>query len=643
MWPMIGRFGPHLLVGGACFVFILFAVHSVVIGSLVAIVEGWISPGLLAFGSFAWIWRNHFHNGQVDNWVYRIGKFGPQFSLVLCLLPLITAWSGKLVHWGTTYSAFGGWIPWSDAQSYYSGAVRFLEQGELGEWTSRRPLNALFLASRLGILDGGLSAALVFQALLGGLAIYWATRSVCRMYGVPAGLFFVGLNYAFFRVFSPTTQSDTLGLILGLLAIPPLLGALHGRSNSVLWLLGGAFVLSFGQVVRPGTVFLLPALVFCGFAFFAGGARRRIWTGIFVLTVVAAPFLLNKLCLQIYSSVGGMNSNFVYTFYGLTIGDDWKAAEEDLDSMDEFIRDGESWNEAAYRRAFENLNENPEVFVNTLVGNFLYSIKTLPLHIGDLLFRISVRRGGFSPISLLVFGFLTIVLFAPIMLLAFRRVRSRKFPKFWFWTVCLVAMVASFPIIIRDGSFRVLAATFPLFVVFGASILAPMAPEEKAEGQKDPSACWFSIGLAVALMLGVLIAPMLVSGSYRQLPEGVGANGEVILLPQERMMIEVRPDNDAKQKSIAAINRDRVVIWGESDFAHALRVGRLEFNKDFLGRKAPYTLVAGLDAVRLNPVYAVCDGPALVAPGEMISLELGDRNGQWFELKTMRVFGASGE
>jgi hypothetical protein len=616
------RWVAHVWIASACILLLLAATYVAPLAGVLAWVEGWIAPALLTCASVLW-WRQR--KGLPHRLECR-GRWGLWLTLTLSLFPLIAAWSGQQQHGITSYAAIGGWMPWSDAGKYYSGAVLFLDTGQLDPWACRRPFNALLLAIRLALSGGDLQGALILQSLLGGLALWLAAREIGRLFGQAASLFFLGLCYAFFRVFAPTTLSECLGLTLGLLAIPALLRAVYGQHRRLAWLLGACAVLSMGQMVRPGTVLLLPAII--AWATFSL-ARRNIKQGLIIaillVSACAIPVLGNKLSLRLYSADDGIaNANFVYTFYGFTQGLNWKEAETELLGRSHEIHEGETWHEAAYRFSFEALREKPTVFVLSLCGNGLHAAITLPQHLMDLLFRTSIRTSA-SKGTLLLFAGLTLVLFAPVGITTWSHLRARSFPHGWFWALCVTGIVATIPIIIRDGGIRVFAATFPLICTLGAALFAPPKQTLKLDRRKSVRSSGACIGIAIALLLTALILPGIIA-SRRSPTE----QSRVQLDAKYRIVIHVLPDGHATGSSIAARHRDRRILMNEQDFRRATRYQ--EMSEAVLNLKPPFSLVMGLEQGLRVPIYGFIEGLPAISAKDSIQLERGEQALNWVRL-----------
>ena len=186
----------------------------------------------------------------------------------LCLLVLLINWSNG----GTQdVSAVGGVLPYSDAMGYFEGAERLLYEGQLTQWTERRPLNAMFFAARLLLAGGNFYGALVIQAALAAIALFLATSAVFQTHGKATALTFFAICFAFVSCCLHRTLSEPLGISLGLLAF-----ALHwsGLANKNLAQYAcGLFVLSLALLTRAGAMFAIPASALFAIFFFPGNGE----------------------------------------------------------------------------------------------------------------------------------------------------------------------------------------------------------------------------------------------------------------------------------------------------------------------------------------------------------------------------------
>ena len=422
------------------------------------------------------------------------------------------------------------------------------------------------------------------------------------MFGPVGALYFLGLSYGFFRVFAPSTLSDTWGLILGLLAVAPLLEGVYRRSLVPFAM--ACLIISVGQMVRPGTIFILPALGLWGMYTLKKEWTGRLVTAGVIIGAMALPVLVNKACLLYGPDDAESNENFLLTFYGLTIGTNWKEAEAAIDSTKFELREVETRNDAVYRRAFENIKKSPGTFLGTLVYNLGFSLVTLPLHVGDMLFAMSIRPGGFSAPLLAVFGSFCIILFVPVIRESWYRLRQRDLVEGLFWSGAILAMVATFPIIIRDGSFRVLAATYPVFLLFICALLSGRRIESsKTEGDETWRVSTLIVGVLLVLVAGGPFVARLMRGDGNMIQAD---QGTVVAVRNEIMAVNVVQARKRPQ-SIAQSLKNRTTTWEVDRFRHACKFGRLEFSDSFAEREPPFAVVLALNYSTGDKRYLVLD------------------------------------
>lgn len=575
---------------------LILAFYLAWVGRLLGHVESLVAPLALIAANIIW-WSQ---KGGRD-WVHLVPRkwqggirlpalSGLWLCLFLGLLPLVALWSGHYINWFTVYANFLG-QPRSDSLGYLTGALVFIEGRELTEFPSRRPINALLLGVRYVMAGGRLEIAMVIQALMNGAALYLGVRAVREKFGWVGALYFFVLCYGFLRVFVPTTLSESLGLTLGLVAIPLLIDGVYRNSR---WgLFGAATMLSVAQMVRPGVLFILPALLLWALLRFRKGwGTLARGTGI-VIAGLLIGVLANQICDRWTDDSGQAHSNLSYTFYGLTIGGNWHdALVEITEHSDELVREGETTDEAMFRLGFKNLVTQPQVFAGTICRNMGYALLRIPLDIGDMIFGISVRQGGFSALSLIVMGLLCLVFFFPILQRGLCRIRTRDFPQGIFWLIIWLSMLAAFPLVIRDGATRVLAATFPLFGVFLAAVMSNGRTENRGEHRLSFP------GKASLVCMGVLFVTLALGPYWArwkwQNPVSLSAEGEEILLHRKEMIASiVKGDDEIKPRSIAEAFRTRTFLWSRDDYAHSFLAGRLEPEDDLRSLEPPFTLITG--------------------------------------------------
>jgi hypothetical protein len=218
----------------------------------------------------------------------------------------------------------GGMLPYSDAQSYVSDALRLLSGRTLSVFSSRRPLFATYLAGLLAVADLDLRIVLALLTAVGVAAIGVAVSEVRRTVGWGAAGFLLLCLFMFYRRYIGATLSEHLGLAFGCLAFALIWRA--AAAARVGPFLAGLFLLTLGLNARAGAFLVLPA--FAGWAAWdLRGPNRtapRILAG--SLAAVLLGFAVNSLVLQWVALPHAAHSNFGYVLYGLVHGGNWGLA-----------------------------------------------------------------------------------------------------------------------------------------------------------------------------------------------------------------------------------------------------------------------------------------------------------------------------
>ncbi len=109
-----------------------------------------------------------------------------------------------------------GLLPFSDAASYYSDALRVTEGFRFSAFSGRRPLFPALLAVLLAVTGRNLVVSLAILGVLIGLACYLAAREMQRSIGIWPALLFLLVLFLFYRRFAGATMTENLGLPLGI-------------------------------------------------------------------------------------------------------------------------------------------------------------------------------------------------------------------------------------------------------------------------------------------------------------------------------------------------------------------------------------------------------------------------------------------
>ncbi len=247
------------------------------------------------------------------------GPLGTFLTFTLTLLLMAFSLDGLWRSGASEPFIIGGLLPFSDAASYYSDALRVIEGFRFSAFSARRPLFPALLTVLLAVTGQNLVISIaILGAVIAGM-IYLSARALNQTYGnLPAAVLIFTL-FLFYRRIGGTTMTENLGLPLGVAAFVVLWCA--ARDRNLIRVLLGVLLLTLALNARAGTFFVLPALIlWVGFAFKDG--RRFSWLAFgSTVLVVAAGFLLNMLVFKLIADPGGMVfSNFSYTLYGVVAG-----------------------------------------------------------------------------------------------------------------------------------------------------------------------------------------------------------------------------------------------------------------------------------------------------------------------------------
>jgi len=423
-------------------------------------------------------------------------------------LPVFHAWLGYPLFKGAdqeSYSALLGILPWSDAPAYYSGAGHLLQEGDLNDWNTRRPLNAILFAIRLWLSGGNFNTALLLQAALCAVASLGAASALAKTWGKKSGLLVGFCLWFYASTYLPTTLSETLGLTLGALAFTCLW---QGLKLSRLWvMLMGCFFYTVALNARSGTFFVVPLLIiWLGFAFKKEGQRYNWSASLLALITVLLAFLLNHSLALLYGDVanGGLQANFAHTLFGLVAGGKgWAYAHEVYanftGSEPEFARH-------LYQQSLELFLNKPWLLGLGLLKSGLGACKgmlniLLPTSVENIVLKSSLRVLG---------GLVLLALFWKAKTL------YRYYPKqLQFLLIALVGIAASSCVIWKDGGVRVFAASFPFIAAFSGLLL--VKPREHLEASSSSMfESYASIIVAGLLYLAAFIMPPFMTETQKE-------------------------------------------------------------------------------------------------------------------------------
>jgi hypothetical protein len=364
-------------------------------------------------------------------------------SLLLIGSQLVYVWSGEVLN----HFYIGGLLPHSDAANYYSGARRLLIEGDLTNWSSRRPMMTVYIAALLGITGFSLVKTISIMAAIAALGIALTSAALRKTEPPVVALWALLLMFLFYNGIAGTMLSENLGLALGCLAFVCLWAAAGNRR--LLMFLAGVFLMTLAQITRSGAVLVLPLLVFWGAFWIASDIRTRMIVIFGGCTVIFLGLSLNKMLLII----GGGNaeiafSNFSDTLYGLSVGSGWRQISLDYPDMAALSEPVRSQN--IYKLSFDNIINQPVVFIGSLLNN----LKTYV-----------ITGGGMNMVAGTKAWLLVQI---PSLLGIFWCFRFLEQPRYALLLIVIFGVLLSATIITEDGGLRVFAATVPFTAAIAA-------------------------------------------------------------------------------------------------------------------------------------------------------------------------------
>lgn len=463
------------------------------------------------------------------------------FLLIACQLVLV--WGSESL----SYFFMGGLLPNGDGSSYYKGARRLLLEGDLSEWSSRRPFMTAYLAFILAISKFSLSTTIAIITAITSISIALFSSVLRRSEPLAVVLWaFVLVFFFYFRLVG-TPLSENLGLTFGCLAFVFLWVAADEKRRSLFFI--GILFITLAQVTRSGAVFVLPALIIWGTFWLASRTRGRVATFFGACVAMILGILLNRFLLELGgagSTVGF--SNFSYTVYGLSVGKGgWYQIVKDYPEIVALTEPARS--QGIYALAFNNLINEPSKLIEALLRNlYLYTI----------------ANGG---LNIVTGGKAWVLVQIPTLIGVIWCVRHIKTPRYAMLLFALAGIIVSSLIVTEDGGLRVFAATIP----FSAAIAAVGLPIVKSNNSSSNLSYEFkkdvpvlvSLVLSAVVVLGVFLTITMVP-----LKSEFRSGEKVSCLPGARMLTITYP---ARTAIHLRVNEDEYSHYMPNKFADDFR------------------------------------------------------------------------
>ena len=543
---------------------------------LLAEIEPYFPPAILIFAAtgtgFAWaatlgIVPLKLHQRMERRLTHIWAWWGLPVILCLFLFSLSAGgWSGHIRPQDQNYQSLAGLIPHSDARAFFTDVYR---QAFWGEWDvlgSRRPVAEAFreltvFLARYSYID----TLLVQLGLIAG-ALFLASRTVARHYGIWAAIAFVGFIYITTRSFLYTTLSEPLALIWTLFSVVFLIEAfrLNSLSHALIALAG----LTFALATRTGSLLTVPFMMLWITISFATRPRARLWVFTLTCGVVLSVVVLNGLLGWLYAAQNvDPGANFAWTACGLSLGTDWTGCREAYESQLRLLPHERAQAMFLFAQTWKNMLENPIVFPAALAQNFWQYLKNMP----SFLFE------GYSPgyhVSS-AFARIAILVLLACLFLVHRSQSSRT--ERLFWSFLFISVFLSASIVLGGDGWRVLHVTHALIACFFAAGFA--APSVVVAGA-TPAWRWQTGATIIAAMTVLFfVIPALSHALAREFAvrsAAVSQSDQHIVLGGRHIAgFVVIPDHEDVPPSVPALHFSKFIelfrsSYWESDFGPIL-------------------------------------------------------------------------
>lgn len=440
-----------------------------------------------AFAGFILSWVLH-RTRQPEFGRQILAAFGKNWSLVsfLIIFSLLFATLGAThfsyhSHSGNGF-AIAGVLPYSDANGHYAHYTKYFYDGVMGDWVLRRPVAAFMGASIHWLAGNDPAIALLLRCLLVVCAMWASCAVMNKSYGVWCAIGCMALEYAYIWNYLNSFLTEPLGFFWGCTAAALWLQGL--REKRLFWDLAAFSATLVGLLTRMGSMFLVPALFLYVLWRWRHERRGQGWwkkplLGLCLCT--AAIALLNATFAS--RGVGDSQqtgSNFSYSFAGLTLGTNWKAAQELYIKQIRALKDEKQKSSFLYQEGIKNILKAPDIFFKRLAqgeGQFIKKINFF-------LFR----------------NWYLVYLFACLLVIRHKTLFSKSSAAFWFsvW----VGILLSIPFIYYDSSWRVNIFVYPLIACFFSLALGQRMTATAASVRRiDALAPWSAVTLSCSLLL----------------------------------------------------------------------------------------------------------------------------------------------
>lgn len=436
------------------------------------------------------------------------GRVGELLALTATMSLFALGLAGLWASGDTKSVVLNGMIPLTDAAGYYADATRLQYGMDVSNFTAMRPLFAGLLAFFLRLSERNLMTAVAIFTALAGYACYIASREIQRTHGAEFAVFFLMLMFLYYRHHSGTTMSESLGVSVGLFGAALLWRGISARKERLA--LFGITMIALALNVRPGAMFVLPALLLWGGWLFRGRKKYS-----FKFLGLGAAFILlvfyaNNRMIAFVNPGGVAFENFAWAFYGLASGGNpWTyvfKAHPELGLM----KDTEV-TPAIYKLAFELILTQPELILKGALYYWRMFFSNTWYNAYAFVAGDNYRVNEWARWGMYLLNGLGI----------YKWLKDRSNPYASLAMLAALGVLASVPFVPPTDAYRVrlYAATIPFFALLpgmGLSLLVGLIPTRIFKPQSDPALVEYpSASISIALIAVLIAAPILIKTNGR--------------------------------------------------------------------------------------------------------------------------------
>ena len=436
------------------------------------------------------------------------GRLGEALALTATMSLFALGLAGLWASGNTQSVSLSGLIPLYDASGYYIDALRLQYGLDVSSFTAMRPFFAGLLSLFLRLSENNLMTAFAIFTAIAGYSCYLACREIKRTHGAEVAVFVLMIMFLYYRHHSGTSMSETLGVAISLLGTALLWRGISAQKQG--FALFGVGMISLALNIRPGAMFVLPALLLWGGWVFRGQGKFSLKFFAAGIVIVLLAFYANSRMVDFVSSSSGVPfENFAWAFYGLASGgNSWTYVFEANPQLS-LLPDAEV-TPAIYRLALELILSDPSLLFK---GAFFYWQKffsntwynAYAFVAGDNYWVNEAARWG-----MYILGGLGI----------YKWFKDRNNPYTSLAVISALGVLASVPFVPPTDAYRVrlYAATIPFFALLpgmGLSLLREKVAGRffQSEHMSSPAQGYSNMVFSISLIILLIAAPILVKTS----------------------------------------------------------------------------------------------------------------------------------